>query len=91
MFQTNVEARTPTYCIRVGKRNDWKDYKEFVVALGRVPTPREMVEHNILFSALARSSQSQSQSPHNPCPLPCHQASQHLHQQQLPSEDGCQG
>lgn len=29
-----------------GKRNDWEEYKEFVLSLGRVPTKREIVAHN---------------------------------------------
>lgn len=31
---------------RQGKRNDWEDYKEWVLELGRLPTHAELVAHN---------------------------------------------
>lgn len=30
-----------------GKRTDWDRYREFVQELGRIPTPRELVSHNV--------------------------------------------
>jgi len=42
--------------VEQGTRNDWAEYRSFVLELGRVPTQREIINHNI--SLWARYSKS---------------------------------